>query len=130
MPTIEFILLTAHLVGAVVTGIIILVSLASLWREAAPWYRRLGIGLAVVTGFQLVSGAFLSLASAHSHAEMLPLATYCRNLVLYVVVIGVVQAMLYRRMRKIAAPFPLRLALSSATVGVAVAVLVGTVLYS
>lgn len=129
MPKIELILLTAHLVGAVGTGMIILVSLASLWRGAAPWYRRLGIGLAVVTGFQLVSGAFLSLASAQSHTEMLPLAAYRRNLALYVVVIGVVQAMLYRRMRKVAPPFPLRLALTSATVGVVVALLVGTVLY-
>lgn len=121
-------LLTLHLLGAGITAVAVLAVFTILLRRKIRLYRGSAIILAALTGFQLVSGALLSVASADIHAVSAPV--YCRNIGAYAGIIALVEFFLYRKMHQSVLPFPLRFAIAATSLGLFVAVLVGAIMYA
>lgn len=119
-----------HLVGAGVALFAVMATWLAIQKAFRPAYRKLAIGLAAATGWQLVSGALLSLSSAQQSGQAIPLFSYCRNLGGYLVVMALTQIFLYRAMRSAAPPFPARFAVSTALAGIGISLAVGLVMYA
>lgn len=129
MNTFQSVVLSAHVMGTIAIGALIVASLAVASRRNAVWYRRLAFGLAAATAWQLVSGAALSLTTAMNSGDVLPAGAYCRNIVAYLAIIAVMQMLLYRRMHENGQAFPIQFSFASSLIGVMAALFVGAMLY-
>ena len=95
-------LLAVHIVGASATGIIASYTGIAIWRRQERSYRRLALILASLAGFEILTGVVLSVVSSQITAISL-----CANIIAYLSVVFVVEALLYARMRKISLAFPI-----------------------
>ncbi|MBI2984498.1 MAG: hypothetical protein HYY50_02640 [Candidatus Kerfeldbacteria bacterium] len=112
--------LVLHLSGAALVAALIIAAVIALLHRRRQWYRPVAFGLAILVGWQLTTGAWLSLLSTHSPS----LGAYCRNIGLYLLVIAATLFCLYRRMQvERLKRFPLPLTLASGGIGILVAVL-------
>lgn len=85
--------LLIHLIGAMATGMMILLSLVSLMQKRTETYKRHALSLAVCGGFQLLSGAVLTAVSLQTGSGTL----FCVRLGLYLSAIVLMEYWLYRR---------------------------------
>ena len=120
------VLLLAHLNGAVITGLIIIVTAIGLIRQHRPLYIPLAATLSILTGWQLVSGALLTIAAV----EPPGLFAYCRNVVGYLFVISFMLIAINRQMRHADLPWPARRVFVPLTFGTVTVLVVGIMIYS
>ncbi len=89
-------LLTFHIIGAVLLGISMLAGLCMLLfsQSNKSYLRTIAIFVAVQTGLQLLSGSFLAFQKG---VILSPLA-FCKNILLYVVVVLLFEFVLFRKL--------------------------------
>lgn len=89
-------LLTLHIIGAVLLGISMLAGLCTLLFSHfnQSYLRTVAILVAVQTGIQLVSGSLL----AFQKGVILSPIAFCRNILLYVVVVLMFEFVLFRKL--------------------------------
>lgn len=77
-----------HLIGAGVTGVMMMVAVVALLgkRGRIHWWLAKGIGLGAI--FQIVSGLFLAMGVSRG------LVAYCVRVGVYLAVVGIVEALL------------------------------------
>lgn len=113
-------LLIAHIVGAVLTGIATLFVVIVVSAARTQRYRVMAQVLAVLATFEVCSGVALAAVSPAMTARAL-----CGNIVLYLSVVALCEAILYVCMKGGAQSYPVR---TLAPVGASVALFAGTVL--
>ena len=106
------ILLSLHVAGGCVSGIVALYCAYVLLTNKENAYRRLAITLGFLAGFELLTGALLSIVSIQLSA-----AAVCQRIVLYLALFIILEAILFIRMRKTSYPFPVRAAVSPVAAG-------------
>ncbi len=91
-------LLTIHIIGAVLLGISMLVGMVSLLFSQInkSYLRTVAIVVAVQTGIQLLSGSLL----AFQKGTILSPLAFCRNILLYVVVVMLIEFVLFHKLAK------------------------------
>lgn len=102
--------LAVHIGGALVTGIVGTYALAALVRGKADTYKRYAIVLAVLAGFEIITGTSLSVLSLQVSA-----ASLCGRIALYLSLVAVVELLLFLRMKQVRISFPLVPAFSPVT---------------
>lgn len=86
--------LVAHLEGAAAAAVLTIASFVALYRKTERHYRALTVSLAWSAGFQVISGAVLTLL----HLQETSLLQFCGRIGVYIAVIGFTEAMFYLRM--------------------------------
>ena len=116
------ILLSIHVGVAVITGIIASYAGVVLWQKDRASYRPSALILGALAGFEILSGTILSIASSKITALSL-----CSNIVLYLSVVFIVEALLFLRMKKVSVYFPITQIVSPALIGLVL--FVGAIAY-
>jgi hypothetical protein len=101
------VILTLHLVGAAVTGLLASYAGVVLWRKSDSAYRPLAIALGSLATFEVVSGTTLSIISIQVSTLSL-----CANIAAYLLGCVIVETALFVRMQKISVRFPFVITLS------------------
>ena len=98
---ISAIFLTLHIAGAIVTLIIASYSTIVLWNTFHARYRACASILGALAGFEVITGVMLSIISPQITAFSL-----CKNIVLYLSLVVILEIILCIRMRKTLLTFP------------------------
>lgn len=95
--------LIAHIVGALATALAGFYALYVLFTKAEGRYRASAIALGTMAGLEIFTGTGLSVLSAQLTA-----VAVCQRFFFYLVLVGVLEAALFARMRNTSLLFPLR----------------------
>jgi hypothetical protein len=105
--------LILHLVGAAISGLLVVGALVSVFSKQSRWYKPTAIGIAVSAALQLISGSVLSFVSNGS------LLTFCARIGIYLSVLVVAELVVWSAARKNQQVFPTRAVVSSFATGLA-----------
>lgn len=94
-------ILAFHLIGAIISGLIVLYALYAMHAEQIAVYRRIALVLWALAAFESVSGVMLLMLKPELSVMMV-----CSRLVIYLFIIGSVEAMLSYRMKTHAQQLP------------------------
>ena len=108
----------AHIVGAVFTGVVGIVSGAALMHNKSSQYVYLAILLGLMATFEVLTGTVLAILSPQVSALAL-----CGEIALYLGGVAFVEALLFARMRGMSITFPTQVTLSPVLASVALFVL-------
>lgn len=97
--TITNLLLFMHIVGAGITGSMVILSFVLILLNKSALYRNISIGLAGMTLFQIITGSLISLFSTDS------VATYCIRIALYMSIVLITEVVLFWKMKLGLYPF-------------------------
>ncbi len=97
-------LLVLHIAGAVLLGILIIISVVLLlfYKIEKTFLRTTAILVALQTGVQLLSGSLL----AFQKGVILSPMTFCRNIVLYLFVVTILEFVIFRTLSVSGKKFP------------------------
>ena len=107
-------LLTIHIIGACITGIVAAYAGIIMWQRQETSYRGTAIILGVLGGFEVLTGTLLSVVSSEITSVSL-----CTNIIIYLSVVFFMESLLFMRMKKISILFPVAQALSPIAAGLA-----------
>ena len=97
------IILTIHLVGAALTGILASYAGVLLYQNRTSSYRSTSLSLGFLASFEILTGMALAVISTNISAPSL-----CANIGAYLLVVAVVEALIFTRMKKISMKFPFK----------------------
>src|SRR5262245_51858699 len=92
--------LVAHIIGGFATIAVSLWGAVALWRGEMA-LRRIAIILGILAGVEMATGSLLAALSATISAAMV-----CERILIYLPFVGLVELLLYLRLRKLAQEFP------------------------
>ena len=90
------IILLIHLLGALITGILIFLGVGSILKNETEKFSFYSKSIGLIGGFDLISGSVLTIASSHQSAFI-----FCTRIALYVGIIAVTESVFYFKMRGI-----------------------------
>ncbi len=97
-------LLTIHIAGAGYTGLLLIQTVITLWKESAEEYAPYARKIAGMLVLQIASGCLLIIESHHS----LSVLEFCSKFSLYFTLVVVVEGLLFIQMgRQMIAKFPM-----------------------
>lgn len=94
--------LSLHIAGAIATAIVGFWALYAVWYMTSGSYRQLALSLGVLAAFETASGTLLSILSAEITA-----AHVCQQVILYLSLVGIVECLLFARLKRDAAAMPI-----------------------
>lgn len=95
-------ILTVHIFGALLTGIVASYSGVVLWQRTNERYATCALTLGMLAAFEIFSGSVLSIVSSAVSA-----ASLCANIALYLSLVTSLELLLFIRMKKTSIAFPL-----------------------
>ncbi len=119
--TITNFLLFMHVLGAGITGFMVIFSFVLILLNKSALYRNISIGLAGMTLFQIITGSLISLLSADS------VATYCTRIALYMSIVLVTEIALFWKMKL--GLYPFRFVFASVTVSFVITLVTAVGIY-
>lgn len=117
--------LSLHLGGAAITGLTVLATFMVIIVRRRQTYAPLAVTLSMLTGWQLISGAFLTLTAV----ETPTLFSYCRNILGYLTFVSVALLLLFRQMKLAGMAWPKRQVVPPLSFGMVVTAVTGIILY-
>jgi hypothetical protein len=107
MNTLYIVVLTVHILGAIVTGLVGGFSLYAVLKGVAEKYRTSALALGALAAFEVVTGAFLAVISVEISA-----AAICSRVFIYLSFVAIVEMLLFNGMKKSSQAFPMRIVVS------------------
>lgn len=109
-------ILTAHIIGALLTALVALYACVAIVARQEVLYRAVATSLGALAAFEVVTGTLLAVISPSITA-----VSVCGNIAIYLAVVGLVLSLVYIRIRQVAQRFPV--ANTLAPVGASIALI-------
>jgi hypothetical protein len=124
--TIHTLLLFVHIIGSLVIGVLIVLTVYAIIQKRASEYRRLALGIAWSSAAQLITGSLLVVTQEQTPS----LLVFCSKIGIYMSLVIASEALLFYRMRQEPLKiFPLRTVTSLFSIAMIMIILTITTVY-